>query len=224
MVMEDLPQSNGLSFQSATEPKDLPPRATDKWTLEILCEKLGSDIVTSAMYLENERVSDWKWIITITLPELDLVDIKSSPEEWERVHPGDIVTKTYIFRNFGKFDAKQVGISVELPEDLKLISVTPAKDIGRGQEAEYAINLETKKIGNFEGNVTLDSFGYKIHEGKTTVNVLARPGIFNMRILAAFGIIVLIFAIVITILVKRRYIEDYLKSARHGFFMRTKKC
>lgn len=224
MAMEDLSPSNGLSIQRASETKDLGSRATDKWTLEILCEKPGSYLGTSAMYLENRRVSDWKWTITVTLPELDLVNIKSSPEEWERIHPGDIVAKTYIFRNFGKFDAKQVGISVELPEDLKLISVTPAKDIGRGQDAEYVIKLETKKVGSFEGNVTLDSFGYKIHEGKMTVNVLARASLFNMRILATFGIIVLIFTIVVIILVKRRYIEGYLKSVRPGFFIRAKRC
>ena len=55
------------------------------------------------------------------------------------------------------------------------------------------------------------------------INVLARPSLFNMRILAVFGIIVLIFAIVLIILVKRRYIEDYLKSARPRLFYKNNK-
>ncbi len=210
--VEELTPSEGLSIPSITEAKDLAAGSTDEWTIELLGEKPGNYLLRLGVYLGENRLTTWNWTISVVLPDLVLLFAKIEPKEAENIHPGEEITITYAYKNDGNAEAKQVGINIELPEELELISVTPNKDIKAGEEESYVIKLKAMTEGKFEANVTLNSFGFKIDGGKITIGV--SPNLFYTLIPVISGIVVLVFAIVAVILFMRRHKKRKLKTIK----------
>ena len=203
MAVEDLTPSEGLSISILSEAKDLASMTASEWTVEFQGEKSGTYRFNLALYLGDDRLTAWNGTIDVNLPELNLLYATINPKESKNIHPDDVVTVTYAYRNTGKSDAKQVGISLQVPEELELISVTPARDVMAGEDVEYIIKLKAKKGGEFEVNVTLNSFGYKIQGGEITIGVSPNP--FYTQIPVIIGIATLISAIVAIVIIKRRF-------------------
>jgi hypothetical protein len=105
----------------------------------------------------------------------------------------------YVFRNVGYYDAKDIGMNIEVPDGLKLLSVTSPRDIGPGQDAEYFVELEALKGGLFEANITVNSFGHTINEGKLTVRV--SPNFINNQLVGFIAIIAIFLGIVVAVII-----------------------
>ncbi|MCW3976273.1 MAG: hypothetical protein NWE86_08580 [Candidatus Bathyarchaeota archaeon] len=202
-TMEEIDPAGALEIKKPTETKDLKSGATDSWTMELIGKKPGEINGSVKLYLKDTKAWSWEWNIFISLPELDLINQTVYPEEIEPVRPGDVVTVRYVFRNVGYTDAKDIGINIEVPDGLKLISVTSPRDIGPGQDAEYFVELETLKEGLFEANITVNSFGHTINEGKLTVRV--SPTLISNQLIGFIAIIAIFLGIVIgAIIIMRR--------------------
>ncbi len=202
-AMEEIDPAGALEINKPTETKDLKSGSTDSWTIELIGREPGDINGSVNLYIKDKKAWSWEWSIFISLPELDLINQTIYPEEIEPVRPGDLVKVRYIFRNVGYNDAKNIGINIELPEGLKLMSVTSPRDIGPGQDVEYFVELETLKEGLFVANITVNSFGHTINEGKLTVRV--SPNLISNQLIGFLAIIAIFFVIVIgAIIIMRR--------------------
>jgi hypothetical protein len=203
MTMEDLDPSDGI-IVSPSDTKDLEPAESDDWTIELVGEKPGNYTGKMTLYIGDERIKVWDWTIIVSLPELELVDIVMfSKGGKQRPNAGDFVTITYVIRNVGKLDAKQIGFDVKLPEDLELIHITPTKDIGVNQTSNFIVELLTKKEGDYTVEVALYSYDYKISEEKRVIQV-SPASTEDTWMLLILGSIIVLVMIVAIILIKRR--------------------
>ncbi|MCW4032073.1 MAG: hypothetical protein NWF08_01620 [Candidatus Bathyarchaeota archaeon] len=203
MTMEDLDPSDGI-IVSPSDTKDLEPAESDDWTIELVGEKPGNYTGKMTLYIGDERIKVWDWTIIVSLPELELVDIVMfSKGGKQRPKAGDFVTITYVIRNVGKLDAKQIGFDVKLPEDLELIHITPTKDIGVNQTSNFIVELLTKKEGDYTVEVALYSYDYKISEEKRVIQV-SPASTEDTWMLLILGSIIVLVMIVAIILIKRR--------------------
>jgi hypothetical protein len=203
MTMEDLDPMDGI-IVSPSDTKDLEPAESDDWTIELVGEKPGNYTGKMTLYIGDERIKVWDWTIIVSLPELELVDIVMfSKGGKQRPNAGDFVTITYVIRNVGKLDAKQIGFDVKLPEDLELIHITPTKDIGVNQTSNFIVELLTKKEGDYTVEVALYSYDYKISEEKRVIQV-SPASTEDTWMLLILGSIIVLVMIVAIILIKRR--------------------
>jgi hypothetical protein len=203
MTMEDLDPSDGITV-SPSDTKDLEPAESDDWTIELVGEKPGNYTSKMALYIGDDRIKVWDWTIIVSLPELELVDIVIfSKGGKQRPDAGDFVTITYVIRNVGKLDAKQIGFDVKLPEDLELINITPTKDIGVNQTSNFIVELLTKKEGDYTVEVALYSYDYKISEEKRVVQV-SPASTEDTLMLLILGSIIVLAIVIATILIRRR--------------------
>jgi len=203
MTMEDLDPSDGITV-SPSDTKDLEPAESDDWIIELVGEKPGNYTGKMTLYIGDDRIKVWDWTIIVSLPELELVDIVIfSKGGKQRPNAGDFVTITYVIRNVGKLDAKQIGFDVKLPEDLELIHITPTKDIGVNQTSNFIVELLTKKEGDYTVEVALYSYDYKISEEKRVIQV-SPASTEDTWMLLILGSIIVLVMIVAIILIKRR--------------------
>jgi hypothetical protein len=201
-TMEDTNPVGSLEIIKPSESKDLKSGSTDRWIMELIANRPGEINGSVKLYLKEKEIWSWEWNIFVSMPELDLVNQTVYPGEIEPVRPGDVVTVRYVFRNVGYNDAKNIGINIEVTDGLKLISITSPKDIGPGQDAEYFVKLEALKEGLFEANITVNSFGYIINEGKLTVNV--SPNLVSNQFIGFIVIIAIFFVIIATTIIIRK--------------------
>ena len=203
MTMEDLDPSDGITV-SPSDTKDLEPAESDDWTIELVGEKPGNYTGKMALYIGDDRIKVWDWTVIVSLPELELVDIVIfSKGGKQRPNAGDFVTITYVIRNVGKLDAKQIGFDVKLPEDLELINITPTKDIGVNQSSNFIVELLTKKDGDYTVEVALYSYDHKISEEKRVIQV-SPASTEDTWMLLILGLIIVLVIIIVIVLIKRR--------------------
>ncbi len=200
--MEDVKPAGSIEISDPSESKDLKSGSTDSWTIELIGRRPGEINGSVKLYLEDKKAWLWEWNIFISLPELDLINQTVYPQEYEPLRPGDNITVRYVFRNIGIADAKKIGISVQVPDGLRLITLTPPKDLEPDQDGEFFVELEAIKDGIFEVNVTVNSYEYAINEGKLTINV--SPNFVSEQIIGFIAIIAIFLVIIAIIIIKKK--------------------
>lgn len=197
---EDVAPAEGLTVFETTPARDLKTGETAEWTIKVRADKPGRYSAVLRVYVAGEKVTEGPWDIPVSLPELELVEKKASPSQEEPFYVGDVATLTYKIKNVGKGVAKDIKVSVELPEGLTLVEVTEAKDLDPGATGEWILRIKAEKQGEYKGKTVFSSMGTKISESELTVKVTQK---FPFD-LALLGIIAIVVIANIAVLVAKR--------------------
>ena len=199
VVFEDFTPKDVLTVVESSPAQDLTPGATVTWTIKMRAEKPGETTGKLRMYLAGQKVSEVETPFKIRELEIELVEKTVSPKEGEPVYPSDTVTATYKLKNNRETTAKNIKVTLEtpLPENVKLLESTTAKDIKPGATEEFVIKLKADKEGSYSGKILVYTGEVVIQEWKWTLEV--SPLTFWIRIqmtgTAFIGIIALILII-----------------------------
>jgi len=81
---------------------------------------------------------------------LEVVDVKQTPEKDEPIYIGDTGTITFTLKNTGGATAKQVRVALEdIRENvISIVESTPAKDLEPDSTGEWTIKARAEKAGN----------------------------------------------------------------------------
>ena len=206
--LDYLRPEDGLRVYNITRPKDLHPLSNEIWTLELIAEHPGNYNVRTGLYIDKEMEKNWDLTFRITKPEIDLIDRILEPEMGMPIYPGDVVSITYIFENVGSSVAKQIGLDVQVPEGLEIVSLTSPKDIEVKKLGNYTIKIKAMEEGNFQINIQLNSYGYNIVGTRYLISV--SPNLFLIQMILT-TIIIATFSIIMSIFfLKRKKIMDII--------------
>jgi len=208
MKLDHLIPEYGLKVHNITRPKDLDPLSTETWTLELIAENPGNYSIRTGLYIDEELEKNWDLTFRITKPEIDLLDRILEPEMGMPIYPGDIVSITYVFENVGSSVAKQIGLEVQAPEGLEIVSLTPPKDIEVKKLGNYTIKIKALEEGNFQINIQLNSYGYNIVGTRYLIAV--SPNLFLIQMILTIIIIATFSIIASVVFLKRRKIIDII--------------
>lgn len=199
--LDYLRPEDGLRVYNITRPKDLHPLSTEIWTLELIAENPGNYSIRTGLYINEQLEKSWDLTFRVTKPEIDLIDRILEPEMGMPIYPGDAVSITYVFENVGSSVAKQIGLDVQIPEGLEIVSLTPPKDIEVKKLGNYTIIIKTMEEGNFQINIQLNSYGYNIVG--TIYLISVSPNLFPIQIILTI-IIIATSSIMISIIFLKR--------------------
>jgi len=206
--LDYLRPEDGLRVYNITRPKDFHPLSNEIWTLELIAEHPGNYNVRTGLYIDKEMEKNWDLTFRITKPEIDLIDRILEPEMGMPIYPGDVVSITYIFENVGSSVAKQIGLDVQVPEGLEIVSLTSPKDIEVKKLGNYTIKIKAMEEGNFQINIQLNSYGYNIVGTRYLISV--SPNLFLIQMILT-TIIIATFSIIMSIFfLKRKKIMDII--------------
>ena len=200
VVFEDVTPAEGLTVFETTPARDLKTGETAEWTIKVRADKPGRYSAVLRVYVAGEKVTEGPWDIPVSLPELELVEKEASPSEKEPFYVGDVATLTYKIKNVGEGVAKDVKVTVELPEGLTLVEATPAKDLDPQATGEWTLKIRAEKEGEYEGKIIFTSMDFKISESELTVKATQK---FPFD-LALIGIIAIVVIALIALLLARR--------------------
>ncbi|WP_455277482.1 hypothetical protein [[Eubacterium] cellulosolvens] len=206
--LDYLMPEEGLRVHNITRSKDLNPLSTEVWTLELIAESPGNYSVRTGLYINAQVERNWDLVFRITKPEIDLIDRILEPEMGMPIYPGDIISLTYIFQNVGSSTAKQIGLDVQAPEGLEIVSSTPPKDIDVKKFGNYTIKIKALEEGNFQINIQLNSYGYNIVGTRYLIAV--SPNLFLIQMILTIIIIAAFSVIISIIFLKRKKIMDFI--------------
>ncbi|MFW9943144.1 MAG: hypothetical protein ACFFFT_19050 [Candidatus Thorarchaeota archaeon] len=206
--LDYLMPEDGLRVHNITRSKDLNPLSTEVWTLELIAESPGNYSVRTGLYINAQVERNWDLAFRITKPEIDLIDRILEPEMGMPIYPGDIISITYIFQNVGSSTAKQIGLDVQAPEGLEIVSSTPPKDIEVKKFGNYTIKIKALEEGNFQINIQLNSYGYNIVGTRYLIAV--SPNLFLIQMILTTVIIAAFSVIISIIFLKRKKIIDFM--------------
>ncbi len=206
--LDYLMPEEGLRVHNITRSKDLNPLSTEVWTLELIAESPGNYSVRTGLYINAQVERNWDLVFRITKPEIDLIDRILEPEMGMPIYPGDIISITYIFQNVGSSTAKQIGLDVQAPEGLEIVSSTPPKDIDVKKFGNYTIKIKALEEGNFQINIQLNSYGYNIVGTRYLIAV--SPNLFLIQMILTIIIIAAFSVIISIIFLKRKKIMDFI--------------
>ncbi|MCW4032949.1 MAG: hypothetical protein NWF08_06110 [Candidatus Bathyarchaeota archaeon] len=202
--LDYLRPEDGLRVYNITRPKDLHPLSIETWILELIAENPGNYSIRTGLYINEQLEESWDLTFRITKPEIDLIDRILEPEMGMPIYPGDVVSITYVFENVGSSVAKQIGLDVQVPEGLEIVSLTPPKDIEVKKLWNYTIVIKTMEEGNFQINIQLNSYGYNIVGTRYLISV--SPNLFLIQMILAIIIIATSSIIISIIFLKRKKI------------------
>ncbi|MEM3606655.1 MAG: zinc-ribbon domain-containing protein [Candidatus Bathyarchaeia archaeon] len=201
---EDITPSKGLIVIEASPPKDLSPGESGEWIIKIKAETPGEYTAVLRLYESDSKIIEGNWQITVSLPELQIIEKKISPSEEEPFYVGDVATLIYTIKNNGEGKVKGVKVYVELPDGLKLVSASPAKDLMPKEEGEWIIKIKAEKPGDYKGKIILSVMDAKIAEGELTVKALSKPASSFIGILTIAIIALIIIAVIAVIFMKKK--------------------
>lgn len=201
LTFEDITPAEGLAVVKASPAKNLAPNEDGEWILEVKANKPGKYAAVMRLYLAGEKVDELPWTIVVSPPKLVIVDATQTPAKGEPFYVGDTATLKYFLKNEGEAVARSVEIDVELPEGLKLVEATAAKDLPPGAVGEWTVKIKAEKEGEYEAAVALYSMGVKIDEGTLPVTVSSRP-VSNLTLIA--GILGIVAAVAVVVALVRR--------------------
>jgi hypothetical protein len=202
--LDYLRPEDGLRVFNITRPKDLHPLSIETWTLELIAENPGNYSIRTGLYINEQLEKSWDLTFRITKPEIDLIDRILEPEMGMPIYPGDVVSITYVFENVGSSVAKQIGLDVQAPEGLEIVSLTPPKDIEVKKIGNYTIVIKTMEGGNFQINIQLNSYSYNIVGTRYLISV--SPNLFLIQMILTIIIIATSSIIISIIFLKRKKI------------------
>jgi len=201
VVFEDVTPAEGLTVFETTPARDLKTGETAEWTIKVRADKPGRYSAVLRVYVAGEKVTEGQWDIPVSLPELELVEKKASPSEEEPFYVGDVATLTYKIKNVGKGVAKDVKVSVELPEGLTLVEASPAKDLDPGATGEWTLRIKAEKQGEYKGKIIFTSMGVEISDSELTVKATQKFP-FDLALVGIIAVVVI--ALIAVLLAKRR--------------------
>ena len=201
VVFEDVTPAEGLTVFETTPARDLKTGETAEWTIRVRADKPGRYSAVLRVYVAGEKVTEGPWDVPVSLPELELVEKEASPSEEEPFYVGDVATLTYKIKNVGEGVAREIKVTVELPEGLTLVEATSAKDLDPQATGEWILKIRAEKEGEYKGKIIFTSMGVKISESELTVKATQKFP-FDLALIGIIAIVVI--ALIVLLLARRR--------------------
>ena len=201
VVFENVTPAEGLTVFETTPARDLRTGETAEWTIRVRADKPGRYSAVLRVYVAGEKVTEGPWDVPVSLPELELVEKEASPSEEEPFYVGDVATLTYKIKNVGEGVAREIKVTVELPEGLTLVEATSAKDLDPQATGEWILKIRAEKEGEYKGKIIFTSMDFEISESELTVKATQKFP-FDLALIGIIAIVVI--ALIVVLLARRR--------------------